>query len=178
MFQSPIRDLTQGLGFTLIELMLALGLLLVLGLIARPTYQEYVERGYQLQAQADLLACAQRLHRVALRRNSYSGHADTNGDGMGDADTGLVAASVCPHVRSESSQYVVTIRSVADEFELIAMPREEVGNSRPGARVVGVRVSIRSTSVHGLSEFANIPLVFRGARTFMLPQFAQQGWQL
>ena len=125
MFQSPIRDLTQGLGFTLIELMLALGLLLVLGLIARPTYQEYVERGYQLQAQADLLACAQRLHRVALQRNSYSGHADTNGDGMGDADTGLVAASVCPHVRSESSQYVVTIRSVADEFELIATPREE-----------------------------------------------------
>ena len=48
MFQSPIRDLTQGLGFTLIELMLALGLLLVLGLIAGPTYQEYVERGYQL----------------------------------------------------------------------------------------------------------------------------------
>ena len=46
------------------------------------------------------------------------------------------------------------------------------------ARVVGVRVSIRSTSVHGLSEFANIPLTFRGARTFMLPQFAQQGWQL
>ena len=142
MFQSPIRDLTQGLGFTLIELMLALGLLLVLGLIARPTYQEYVERGYQLQAQADLLACAQRLHRVALQRNSYSGHADTNGDGMGDADTGLVAASVCPHVRSESSQYVVTIRSVADEFELIATPRVEVGNSRPGALSldhVGVR---------------------------------------
>ena len=71
---------------------------------------------------------------------------------MGDADTGLVAASVCPHVRSESSQYVVTIRSVADEFELIATPREEVGNSRPVTAILADTVVPACTIVELLHQ--------------------------
>ena len=111
------------LGFTLIELMLVLGLLAALGMLAQPIYQDYVERGHQLQAQADLLACAQRLHRLSLHRYSYSGHADSDGDGLGDADAGPIAASVCPHLYSRFSHYVVTVRSTRDEFELHATPQ-------------------------------------------------------
>ena len=46
------------------------------------------------------------------------------------------------------------------------------------ARIVGIRVLLRSTSVDGLSEFSDQPASFIGVRTFMLPQFAQRGWLL
>lgn len=130
------------MGFTLIELLLVLGLLLALGMVAQPIYQNYVERGYQLQAQADLLACAQRLHRSALGHYSYLGHADTNGDGIGDGDNGPIAVTVCPHLEASLSPYVFTIRAVGDNFELTATPTEASDNSRRGALSldhVGVR---------------------------------------
>ena len=46
------------------------------------------------------------------------------------------------------------------------------------ARVVGVRVYMRSISVHGVGEFADTPLSVSGVRTFMLPQFVRQVWPL
>ena len=130
------------MGFTLIELLLVLSLLLALGLVAQPVYQNYVERGYQLQAQADLLACAQRLHRSALGHYSYLGHADTNGDGIGDGDSGPIAVTVCPHLESSLSPYVFTIRAASDAFELTATPREATDIGHRGALSldhVGVR---------------------------------------
>jgi hypothetical protein len=46
------------------------------------------------------------------------------------------------------------------------------------AHVVGVRVFMRSSSGHGAGKSAATPLSFSRARTFMPPQFAQQGWAL
>ena len=46
------------------------------------------------------------------------------------------------------------------------------------ARIVGIRVLLRSTSIDGLGVFADQPLSFTGVRTFMLPRFAEQGWPL
>ena len=46
------------------------------------------------------------------------------------------------------------------------------------AHVVGVRVFMRSSSVYAVGESADAPQPLSRARTFMLPQFAQQGWVL
>ncbi len=136
MYRRPNVYLSCFLGFTLIELMLVLGLLAVLGMLGQPIYQDYVERGHQLQAQADLLACAQRLQRLqrlSLYQYSYLGHADTDGDGLGDADAGPMAVAVCPYFDSQSSPYVFTIRAASDEFELTATPSAAAGIDHRGA---------------------------------------------
>ena len=47
---------TQQLGFTLVEMMIAVAILAILSVIAIPSYDRYIERGYQSQAHAELVA--------------------------------------------------------------------------------------------------------------------------
>lgn len=47
---------TQQLGFTLVEMMIAVAILAILSIIAIPSYNRYIERGYQSQAHAELVA--------------------------------------------------------------------------------------------------------------------------
>lgn len=46
---------TQQLGFTLVEMMIAVAILAILSVIAIPSYNRYIERGYQSQAHAELV---------------------------------------------------------------------------------------------------------------------------
>jgi Tfp pilus assembly protein PilE len=154
MYPIPRTHLSLLMGFTLVELLLVLSLLIALGLVAQPIYQNYVERGYQLQAQADLLACAQRLHRSVLGRHSYLGHADTNGDGVGDGDIGPIAVTVCPHLESSLSPYVFTIRAASDAFELTATPRPASDNRQRGALSLD-HVGVRRWDANGDGHYAD-----------------------
>ncbi|HHK6003140.1 TPA: PilX family type IV pilin [Neisseria subflava] len=47
---------TKQLGFTLVEMMIAVTILAILGIIAIPSYNRYIERGHQSQAHAELVA--------------------------------------------------------------------------------------------------------------------------
>jgi len=47
---------TKQLGFTLVEMMIAVAILAILSVIAIPSYNRYIERGYQSQAHAELIA--------------------------------------------------------------------------------------------------------------------------
>ena len=47
---------TQQLGPTLVEMMIAVAILAILSIIAIPSYNRYIERGYQSQAHAELVA--------------------------------------------------------------------------------------------------------------------------
>ena len=47
---------TKQLGFTLVEMMIAVAILAILSVIAIPSYNHYIERGYQSQAHAELVA--------------------------------------------------------------------------------------------------------------------------
>ena len=47
---------TQQLGFTLVEMMIVVAILAILSVIAIPSYNRYIERGYQSQAHAELVA--------------------------------------------------------------------------------------------------------------------------
>ena len=44
---------TKQLGFTLVEMMIAVAILAILSVIAIPSYNRYIERGYQSQAHAE-----------------------------------------------------------------------------------------------------------------------------
>ncbi len=110
-------------GLTLIELMATVVVLALLVGLGLPALQTYSQRGYRGEAQADLMACALALERWAGVRFSYQGAADTDSDGLGDADEGLVAAEVCAPRSVAGGRYLITVRGRADGFVLSAHPQ-------------------------------------------------------
>lgn len=84
----------QG-GLSLIELMVAMAVLAIVAAVALPVYNGYAVRGYRTNAQAELLRCAAGLERHANATMSYAAAIDTDGDGVGDADTGEVSPNIC-----------------------------------------------------------------------------------
>ena len=75
-------------GFTLIELMAALGILAILAALASPLYSRYSLGAHRALAQADLLRCAQGMERHASLAFSYLSAVDSDGDGIGETDLG------------------------------------------------------------------------------------------
>ncbi len=66
------RSTTQS-GFTLIEIMIVVAIVGVLGAIALPTYQQYIQRGHRAQARAGLLQAAHWMERGATASGTYPG---------------------------------------------------------------------------------------------------------
>ena len=76
---------TQQLGFTLVEMMIAVAILAILSIIAIPSYNRYIERGYQSQAHAELVAINSAFKNQMVKNpkwktddfiSSYKGHKD------------------------------------------------------------------------------------------------------
>ncbi|MDE0272256.1 MAG: prepilin-type N-terminal cleavage/methylation domain-containing protein, partial [Gammaproteobacteria bacterium] len=82
-------------GLTLIEVLVAVVILAVLAALGLPALNAYSHRAYRSEAQGDLVACALALERWAGVRFTYQGAADTDADGVGDADDGPIATEVC-----------------------------------------------------------------------------------
>ncbi|AJD47073.1 fimbrial protein pilin [Isoalcanivorax pacificus W11-5] len=61
------------MGFTLIELMLVVGIIAVLAAFAYPSYQDHVERGRLSDARVLLADAATRLERCYSARGTYTG---------------------------------------------------------------------------------------------------------
>ncbi|MEZ7817822.1 MAG: type IV pilin protein [Pseudomonadales bacterium] len=107
-------------GFTLIELLLALAITAILSLIVVPSYQAYIQQSHRVTAQTDLTTCAQRLRNRAGSGMSYLNFADTNGDGLGNSNTGPIASDVCTPVSHIQGNYQLSIRGTLSEFALTA----------------------------------------------------------
>lgn len=82
-------------GLSLIELMVALLVLAIVTAVALPIYRGYSIRAERTGAQTDLVRCAQGMERHASIRLGYELAVDTDGDGVGDASTGVVSSNIC-----------------------------------------------------------------------------------
>jgi len=58
-------------GFTLIELMIVVGVIAILSAIAYPSYTEYMRRSYRAEARTALLQAQQWLERAATAQGTY-----------------------------------------------------------------------------------------------------------
>lgn len=114
-----------GKGFTLIELMIAVGIIAILAAVVLPQYRMYTERTHRTEAMADLMECAQGMERMASQTFTYEGGA------VGGADAGVVDASVCTPVSTSANvnRYVITVNGTPTAFTLLATP---VGNVDQG----------------------------------------------
>ncbi|WP_350224399.1 type IV pilin protein [Halopseudomonas bauzanensis] len=69
--QAPYIKKNRRLGFTLIELMIAVAVIGILAAIAYPSYQEYVNKSRRADAQAALLELAQFMERHYTSKGGY-----------------------------------------------------------------------------------------------------------
>jgi len=109
-------------GFTLIELLVAVAILAIVAAVAMPFYTQYSMRTFRSEAQADLMGCGQSLERFASVNFSYQNAADTDADGVGDADAGPIAAAICRPESVARGRYVITVNGTATGFVLTATP--------------------------------------------------------
>jgi len=103
--------MTGSAGFTLVELMIAVAILAIVAAVALPLYNQYSQRTYRSEAQADLLNCAQAMERFAAQNFTYDGVDDAALDNMCDQ-------------RSEAqNRYQITVAVPDDDqFTLTATP--------------------------------------------------------
>lgn len=99
------------LGFTLIELMIAMAILAIVSAVAVPIYTSYSKNTYRGEAQADLLLCAQGMERFASENFTYVGADDGSGG---------VSATVCSPL--SGLRYDISVVTARDEFTLTATP--------------------------------------------------------
>ncbi|MDH3642182.1 MAG: prepilin-type N-terminal cleavage/methylation domain-containing protein [Gammaproteobacteria bacterium] len=109
-------------GFTLVELMVAVAILAVISAVAMPFYTQYSLRTFRSEGQADLMACGQAMERFAAVNFTYQNAADTDADGIGDADAGAIADAVCSPDSVAQGRYAITVNGTAVGFVLTATP--------------------------------------------------------
>lgn len=74
-----VKNHKYSLGFTLVELMIAVAIIGILASIAIPSYVEYVKKGRRASAQSHLMEIAQREQQYLLDARTYASSLTTLG---------------------------------------------------------------------------------------------------
>ena len=101
-----MKHTTRQLGFTLIEVIVAMACVAVLVTVAWPSYQSLVERSRRAQARTALLQAAHWLERAASANGSYPASTD-------------IPASV---LQVEGQRYQIQVSSSPQSYTLSALP--------------------------------------------------------
>ena len=106
-----LKKIGRRRGFTLIELMIVVGIIGILAAIGIPAYQGYVLRSHRTDAHSSLLDIAARQERFVAQRNTYTT--------VIAADTGLNLGSA----NSRDGYYTLEVKAdaCADIGEAIAL---------------------------------------------------------
>jgi type IV pilus assembly protein PilE len=99
-------------GFSVVELMVVAAILVIIAAVAMPQYGRYAERGYRVEAQADLLVCAQGLERYAAVSFGYTG-----------AEAALAGGAICAPRSVAQGRYRLSVEvPEPDRYVLTATP--------------------------------------------------------
>lgn len=102
-------------GFTLIEMLVVVGLIGILSSISYGLYLDYVRDGYRSEAQSTLLQFQQAMERYYTENNTYTG---THSGGTPSPD---VFPSTLP-VNSNDPRYILSVVTTDSTYTLTATP--------------------------------------------------------
>ena len=84
-FPNGRQRLLRAAGFTLIELLITVAIVVILAVIAVPSFQQYVDRANNAQASADIFAISSRMEPFYIDKNRFPASlAEIKMDGMRD----------------------------------------------------------------------------------------------
>ena len=107
-------------GFTLIELMIVVGIIGILAGIAIPAYQNQIEKGRRSDCQANMTAAANAMER--FRTGAGQGSYDT-------ATVGAVFGSTCP-LDGSTTYYTLTLPVLTQStYTILATPSGPMTNT-------------------------------------------------
>ena len=118
------------LGFTLIELMIAMAVIAILTAIAYPSYQDHIRRSIRSQGQQYLMDLAQREEQFFLDRRVYTitkGAAGLNMPVATPSDTCAAANTLPCEIQGKYNNTVITLLPGPPQGFLIVM------NAAPGS---------------------------------------------
>ena len=105
-------------GFTLVELMVTLGIIAILAAIGYPNYTNYVIRGSRQAAQVELVQMANLQEKIFLNSNAYAGSVTTAYNGTSAGGLGVTSGL------SADGKYTYTISPTTpgQSYTLTATP--------------------------------------------------------
>ena len=98
-------------GFTLVELMITVAVVVILAAIAYPAFQDSVRKARRTDAHGDLMQAAQRLERCFTQFHAYN-----------DAGCGIVAPLVAGYSSTEDFYQISRTELTATAYTLQAAP--------------------------------------------------------
>jgi type IV pilus assembly protein PilE len=113
-----MRNQRHAQGFTIIEAMIALGLVAILVSLAFPSYRAYVVRSNRTEAMEGLMASASCQERIYIINNAYDGNAceSTTSNGMyvitvtaSNGDQNFVASAAPQGTQTEDTCGTMTL---------------------------------------------------------------------
>jgi type IV pilus assembly protein PilE len=118
-------------GFTLIELMIVVGVVAILAAIAYPAYTDAVRKGRRGQAKADLMELSQLAERWKTVNNTYVGFGSPGGGGVLNGEMGRSP-------RTGAQFYSVSIAATATTFTLTATPGSGSDQANDGCGALSI----------------------------------------
>lgn len=136
-----VNGQAQPRGWTLVELLMAMSIMAVLTAIAWPSYTQYVQRGYRLEAVAALLEAQHFMERYYTAFGRYSLLA---------ASGATASAPALPvrlqNIPAVNTRYVVSVTQVSvNSYVLSAVPMGSMANDKCGSLTLS-HAAVRGTT--------------------------------
>jgi len=142
-----IKRINSQKGFSLIELMIGVAIVGILGVVAYPSYQDFIRTGNRADVMGQLVELTLEMEQFRASRNSYLGAA-SGGSDIGTPDPNLIMALDENVIRN----YTITISAAdRDSYMLSAIPKGMQAEDVCGTITIGVNGDFNYAPLDGSS---------------------------